>query len=65
MALITDAANDWSTPVILTADEIWQTRKGRSLSPPPRLPPMTVWRCMSSMRCSSRPAHPTATARRG
>ena len=28
MALITDAANGWSTPVTLTSDEIWQTRKG-------------------------------------
>mgnify|MGYP001813828161 CR=1 FL=1 len=28
MALITDAATVWSTPVTLTSDEIWQTRKG-------------------------------------
>ena len=28
MALITDAAIGWSTPVTLTSDEIWQTRKG-------------------------------------
>ena len=28
MALISDAANAWSIPVTLTADEIWQTRKG-------------------------------------
>lgn len=28
MALITDAATTWSTPVTLTADEVWQTRKG-------------------------------------
>lgn len=28
MALITDATTGWSAPVTLTADEIWQTRKG-------------------------------------
>lgn len=28
MALITDAATTWSAPITLTADEIWQTRKG-------------------------------------
>lgn len=28
MALITDAAIDWSSPVTLTLDEVWQTRKG-------------------------------------
>jgi hypothetical protein len=28
MALITDAATGWSSPITLTADEIWQTRKG-------------------------------------
>lgn len=28
MALITDAATGWSTPVTLTTDEIWQTRQG-------------------------------------
>lgn len=28
MALITDAATNWSSPVTLTTDEIWQTRKG-------------------------------------
>lgn len=28
MALITDATNSWSTPVTLTVDEVWQTRKG-------------------------------------
>lgn len=28
MALITDAATSWSTPVTLTEDEVWQTRKG-------------------------------------
>lgn len=28
MALITDAATGWSSPVTLTSDEIWQTRKG-------------------------------------
>lgn len=28
MALITNAANQWSTPVTLTSDEVWQTRKG-------------------------------------
>lgn len=28
MALITDAATAWSSPVTLTSDEIWQTRKG-------------------------------------
>ena len=28
MPLITDAANTWSAPVTLGADEIWQTRKG-------------------------------------
>lgn len=28
MALITDATTDWSAPVTLTTEEIWQTRKG-------------------------------------
>lgn len=28
MALITDAATAWSTPITLTQDEVWQTRKG-------------------------------------
>ena len=28
MALITDAATGWSSPVSLVSDEIWQTRKG-------------------------------------
>lgn len=28
MALITDAANGWSSPMTLASDEIWQTRKG-------------------------------------
>ena len=28
MALITDAASGWSSPVTLASDEIWQTRKG-------------------------------------
>ena len=28
MALITDAALTWSPPITLTADEIWQARKG-------------------------------------
>lgn len=28
MALITDAATTWSTPVTLTQDEVWQTRSG-------------------------------------
>ena len=28
MALITDAATGWSSPVTLTKDEIWQPRKG-------------------------------------
>lgn len=28
MALITDAATAWSTPVTLTQDEVWQTRRG-------------------------------------
>lgn len=28
MALITDATNTWSSPITLSADEIWQTRKG-------------------------------------
>ncbi len=28
MALIVDAANGWSSPVTLSSDEIWQTRKG-------------------------------------
>lgn len=28
MALISDAATGWSTPVTLTTDEIWQTREG-------------------------------------
>lgn len=28
MAIITDAATTWSTPVTLTSDEVWQTRKG-------------------------------------
>lgn len=29
MALITDAAFAWSTPVSLGADEVWQARDGR------------------------------------
>ncbi|MEM0947196.1 MAG: hypothetical protein AAGK37_07300 [Pseudomonadota bacterium] len=28
MALITDAATGWSSPVTLTEDEVWQTRDG-------------------------------------
>lgn len=28
MALITDATTIWSSPITLTQDEIWQTRKG-------------------------------------
>lgn len=28
MALINDAATGWSTPITLTQDEVWQTRKG-------------------------------------
>ena len=28
MALITNATTSWSTPVTLTSDEVWQTRKG-------------------------------------
>lgn len=28
MALITDATTNWSAPIVLTADEVWQTRKG-------------------------------------
>lgn len=28
MALITDAATTWSSPITLTQDEVWQTRKG-------------------------------------
>jgi hypothetical protein len=28
MALITDATTAWSTPITLTQDEVWQTRKG-------------------------------------
>lgn len=28
MALITNAATTWSTVITLTADEIWQSRKG-------------------------------------
>ncbi|MDJ0637228.1 MAG: hypothetical protein QNJ20_00225 [Paracoccaceae bacterium] len=28
MALITDAATAWSTPITLTVDEVWQARKG-------------------------------------
>lgn len=28
MSLITDATTSWSSPVTLTVDEIWQTRKG-------------------------------------
>lgn len=28
MALVTDVTTSWSDPVTLTADEIWQTRKG-------------------------------------
>ncbi len=28
MALITDATTAWSTPITLTADEVWQTRDG-------------------------------------
>jgi len=28
MALINDAATTWSSPITLTQDEVWQTRKG-------------------------------------
>jgi hypothetical protein len=28
MALITDATTGWSTPITLSTDEVWQTRKG-------------------------------------
>jgi len=28
MALITNATTGWSTPVTLSTDEVWQTRKG-------------------------------------
>lgn len=28
MALITDAATNWSATITLSTDEIWQTRKG-------------------------------------
>ena len=28
MALIADATTSWSTPITLTADEVWQTRSG-------------------------------------
>lgn len=28
MALITNASTGWSTPITLSVDEIWQTRKG-------------------------------------
>lgn len=28
MALITDAETTWSTPIVLSTDEIWQTRQG-------------------------------------
>ena len=28
MALITDVATAWSSPVTLTQDEVWQARKG-------------------------------------
>ena len=28
MALITDAATEWSSPILLAANEVWQTRKG-------------------------------------
>lgn len=28
MALITDAATGWSSPITLATDEIWQVRKG-------------------------------------
>jgi len=28
MALISDAATTWSAAIVLTTDEIWQTRKG-------------------------------------
>lgn len=28
MALISDATTAWSPPIALTADEVWQTRKG-------------------------------------
>lgn len=28
MTLITDAGASWSAPVALSADEVWQTRKG-------------------------------------
>lgn len=29
MALISDAATTWSSPITLTSDEIWQTRWGK------------------------------------
>ena len=38
MALITDAAFTWSSPVTLNANEVWQARNGRvfvSTSPSP------------------------------
>ena len=28
MALITDASTGWSSPITLTADEVWQAREG-------------------------------------
>lgn len=28
MAILTDATTDWSTPITLTTDEVWQTRAG-------------------------------------
>ncbi|MEM9239725.1 MAG: hypothetical protein AAGB07_07070 [Pseudomonadota bacterium] len=28
MALITDAAETWSAPIVLSANEIWQVRQG-------------------------------------
>lgn len=28
MSLITDATTNWSTPITLTSDEVWQTRDG-------------------------------------
>jgi hypothetical protein len=28
MALISDAATTWSSPITLTADEVWQAREG-------------------------------------
>ena len=38
MALITDAGTAWSSPIVLSTDEIWQTRKGSVFITPTATP---------------------------